>query len=81
MKLIFPPLKKCPWCGSDGQYVINDLGKENGRGYPGCHELYVECNNIKCKAQAPYGHFDDIYRSIQEAVTKAAEAWNKRKEN
>ena len=76
----YPSIKECPWCGSAGIYQFHDLDKGNGRGYPGYYAIEIKCSNPRCEAKAPYGIFDDIYRSTQEAINKAAEAWNKRKD-
>ena len=77
--LIFPPVKKCPWCGSPGDWIIDSLDKGNGRGYPGCCLIYVRCTNSECRAIAPNGKIDDIYRTKQEAIKIAASKWNERK--
>lgn len=74
----FNGLKPCPWCGSAGALVVTNLGRGNGRGYPGCHKYEVRCSNIKCNAAAPYGAFDDIYTSSERAIAKAYTSWNKR---
>ena len=80
MFIEIPPLENCPWCGSIGKLKSEDLGKPNGRGYPGCSLIYVECSNIECRATAPFGKIDTIYRSTQEAVDQAVKIWNKRGE-
>lgn len=71
-------LKPCPWCGSSAVLQKYDMGRPNGRGYPGNTEVYVECCNEKCRAQAPHGRFDDIYHPLSEAVKEAVMAWNTR---
>lgn len=75
-----PPIKKCPWCGSQGHLTFDSLEKPNGRGYPGNYLFYIKCTNDLCGAIAPYGKVDDIYRSTQEAVDKAVKIWNAREE-
>lgn len=70
-------IKKCPWCGSSASLVSIDLGGPRGTGYPGCYEYVVRC--ISCRAEAPNGRIDDIYRSSEQAKQQAIEEWNRRK--
>lgn len=77
-QIMYPQLKHCPWCGEQGTYIIDSLEKENGRGYPGHHSIYIECSNPECRAHAPNGKFDDLGDGFQTAVLKAAASWNTR---
>lgn len=71
-------IKECPWCRCPGALHFDSLDKGNGRGYPGCFEVYVKCANDSCGAIAPHGKTDTVYRSMEEAIKKAIDTWNKR---
>lgn len=78
-------LKLCPWCGSHASLIQDKLWQEhsyNGQtithGYVGNYEYYVCCDNNECWAVAPNGKIDDIYRSPEEAIRLAKEAWQRR---
>ena len=71
-------IKTCPWCGCIAVLKTEDLGKPNGRGYPGHTLVYVQCANSKCRATAPNGKIDDIHRSTREAIDQAVKIWNTR---
>lgn len=67
-------LKNCPICGSNPLLSTEDMGKPNGRGYPGDFIYYFYC---------PFcgkleGHsFTTVYtKTEKECIEKAAESWN-----
>ena len=68
--------KPCPWCGGHASMHADSLEKENGRGYKGKFEYYIQCN--VCGAKAPNGLSYDIYIASDEAKYEAIKAWNKR---
>lgn len=78
-------LKLCPWCGNTPKLVIDKLWTEhsyNGHtithGYVGSYNYYYQCSNEECNATAPYGKYDTIYCSAEEAQQSAKNAWQKR---
>ena len=80
--------KLCPWCGSHASLIKDKLWQEhsyNGQtithGYVGNYEYYIRCDNDDCWAVAPNGRIDDIYRSSEEAIRMAKEAWQRRANN
>ena len=42
-----PKIKVCPICGSAPVLEITDMGRPNGRGYPGCFMYTLSCNYCK----------------------------------
>ena len=78
-------LKPCPWCGSGPILREDKLWKEysyNERTvthrYVGSYEYYYECSNKECEAIAPHGKYNTIYKTAEEAIKKAKEAWQSR---
>lgn len=65
--------KKCPICGSDPDFDIDDMGRYHD-GYPGHFNYILECSNCKLpKKQSDC----DIWHSRKEALIKLDELWNK----
>lgn len=65
--------KKCPICGSDPEFSIDDLGRYHD-GYPGNFNYILRCPLCKLpKEQCA----DDIYYSMKEAMVKLDNWWNK----
>lgn len=69
-------MERCPICGSQPRMEVTDLGKPNGRGYPGHNSYTLECP--KCgffKAETA-----DIYDTNSEikASERVALLWDKR---
>ena len=71
-------LENCPWCGQAGVPHKDAAWDANGHGYRGCYFYYIECSNQDCRARAPHGESDDIYRSEEEAWERVITAWNTR---
>lgn len=78
-------LKLCPWCGSYPNLIEQRLWQETSykgqiitHGYVGNYEYYYQCSNPECHAIAPYGKYDNIYQSAEEAKNKARKAWQTR---
>ena len=42
-----PKIKVCPICGSVPIMRVEDMGKPNGRGYPGDFSYTLSCNYCK----------------------------------
>ena len=65
--------KACPICGAAPKMVSVDLGRPNGRGYPGCVDIHLECSGCGIiKA----GSYNTIYNKDNEAKNKATKDWN-----
>ena len=65
--------KACPICGEAPKLVSVDLGGPNGRGYPGCVDMHLECSGCGIiKA----GSYDTISNKDDEAKNKATKDWN-----
>ena len=78
-------LKPCPWCGFSPNLIEDKLWTEHsydGRtithGYVGSYKYYYQCSNKECNAIAPYGKYDTICYSIEEAKQYAKDAWQRR---
>ena len=72
-------LKKCPICGSNPLLSTEDMGKPNGRGYPGDFKFYFYCPFCQ-KLNGDF--FTTVYtKTKKECVKKAAESWNKEVDN
>ena len=48
MEMTLPHLPVCPSCKENPRLVIDDLGRGNGRGYPGEFNIYIGCRNERC---------------------------------
>ena len=65
--------KPCPICGEPPKLVSVDLGGPNGRGYPGCFDMHLECSGCGIiKA----GSYNTVYIKDDEAKNKAIDDWN-----
>ena len=65
--------KACPICGAAPKMVSVDLGRPNGRGYPSCVDMHLECSGCGIiKA----GSYNTIYNKDNEAKNKATKDWN-----
>lgn len=73
-------IDRCPWCGSSGSIVKNPLWN-GSHGYHGCYEIFVQCVNQTCRAIAPNGKTDTVYRTENDAVNIAIDRWNTRNTN
>ena len=69
-----PTTKLCPICGSVPKLEIRDMGRPNGRGYPGCDDYTMSCPH--CDLPRHVGSCT-IYCSHDEAHRDTIEAWNK----
>lgn len=68
-------INNCPWCKHSASIKTEDLGGSRGTGYPGHFLYWVECTY--CGATTPKNpKVDDVYRSSEQARTKAIEYWN-----
>ena len=70
-------IKDCPWCGAPGSYH-KEPAWHGSHGYVGNYFYYIECSNPDCRAKAPHGESEDIYRSEMEAREIAIKTWNTR---
>lgn len=59
-------LKKCPFCGKNGMYIVDRL-----------EGIYITCPNCKVRTA---GYFDERNHKDVNAISKVREAWNKRTE-
>jgi hypothetical protein len=66
-------IKNCPICGAKPVRIEHNLEKPNGRGYPGCVDIYYRCP--MCKIPNPNGG-DTIYNSLPDAEKLAIKGWN-----
>ena len=73
--LYLPSLKTCPFCGEPG-YII----KTSLKNYKGHYHYMAGCINALCQIRPHSREWDDIYRKSDVAISKAAKAWNCRKE-
>lgn len=77
-------LKPCPFCG---QYVYIEkvplwhTYDRTTRGYYGCYEYVIKCNNSNCQCTVALPRNDTIYNSDEEAINNAITAWNRRADN
>ena len=77
-------LKPCPFCGSDVYLEKKPLWSELGgtkRGYYGCYEYVIECNNEDCGCHVKLPGNDTVYTTDEEAKENAIKAWNRRADN
>lgn len=72
-------LKPCPFCGNEVNVEKIPLWYGNGRGYSGCYEFKIKCDNCGCTVDQPKN--DSIYRSEEKARENAIKAWNRRVKN
>ena len=68
-----PKIKLCPICGSAPKLEVRDLGRSNGRGYPGCSGYTMSCPH--CDLPKHVGS-DTIYRTDDEAYRLTIGYWN-----
>lgn len=68
-----PKIKLCPICGSAPKLEVRDMGRPNGRGYPGCDDYTMSCPY--CDLPKHVGS-ETIYRSSDEAYRLTVEYWN-----
>lgn len=73
MEKKLPKVKFCPICGSTPTLKISDLGRLDGRGYPGCFCLVITCP--KCNLPKPVSS-NTIYISLEKANKYAIKQWN-----
>ena len=69
-------LKPCPFCGNEVNIEKIPLWYGNGRGYSGCYEFKIKCDNCGCTVHQP--KTDSVYRSEEKARENAIKAWNRR---
>ena len=72
-------LKPCPFCGNEVEVEKIPLWSGNGRGYSGCYEFRIKCENCGGTVDQPKN--DSIYRSEEESRENAIKAWNRRTAN
>ena len=58
-------LKLCPFCGNKVEVEKIPLWYGNGRGYSGCYDFRIKCENCGGTVDQPKN--DSIYRSEEEA--------------
>lgn len=68
-----PKIKLCPICGSAPSLEVRDMGRSNGRGYPGCYDYTMFCPH--CDLPKHVGS-DTIYHSSDESYRLTIECWN-----
>lgn len=73
-------LKSCPFCGETPRIQILPMWK-GSHGYSGCYEYVIECENSECRCRVKLDKNDTIYRSAEEALNNAVEAWNRRSDD
>ena len=71
-------ISDCPFCGNSATLIRSPLWYES-HGYHGCYEFFVKCLNKECEVTLPYGKFDTIYLSAEDAEKQAIDKWNDRK--
>lgn len=65
-------MKDCAICGSKPNLKLTDMGKPNGRGYPGCHFVGYICNNC---GMPNVRSSDTVYHDMEEALKIAETNW------
>lgn len=76
LKPCYPPLKLCPFCGTEVKMLKEPLW-HGSHGYRGCFEFSIKCPECGCTVD--YTDNDTVYHSEEEAIANVAKAWNKRK--
>lgn len=69
-------LKPCPFCGTEVKMMRIPLWN-GSHGYKDCYDFKVTCE--KCGCTLNYTKTNTIYRTEEEAINNAANAWNERK--
>ena len=69
-------LKPCPFCGTEVEMMRIPLW-DGSHGYKDCYDFKVTCK--KCGCTLNYEKTNTIYRTEEEAINNAANAWNERK--
>ena len=72
-------ISDCPFCGSSATLICEPLW-HGSHGYHGCHEVYVQCTNDKCRVTLPFGIYNSIYIPLEDAEKQAIDKWNNRKD-
>lgn len=72
-------LKPCPFCGEYPILNSYDMGGSNGTGYPGEKRIIICCDNEECFIK-PCIETYTLNSSYQEALERAKQGWNYRKE-
>ena len=49
-----------------------------GHGYHGCYMVTIKCMNPLCGTSLPYGKYDTLSMSMEEAEERAVKVWNTR---
>lgn len=62
---------ECPWCGISADVELQATPE-------GFFYVQIRCSNKKCGATCPKGLFSTEKMSMEEAIKKATEKWNKR---
>lgn len=68
-------LNPCPFCGSEVFLEKKPLWS-GSHGYHGCYEFEISCKKCGCRRRLDKN--DTIYRSGEEAMKNAVDAWNQR---
>ena len=66
-------IQVCPICGSAPVLKITDMGKPNGRGYPGCYDYTMSC---PCCDLPKHVGSDTVCHNSDEAHRLSIERWN-----
>ena len=73
MKLPDKRIKVCPICGSAPELKITDMGRPNGRGYPGRFWYSLACPHCGLPKEASS---ETVYHTAEEAHVQVIEHWN-----
>ena len=68
-----PKIKVCPICGSIPIMKVEDMGRPNGRGYPGCFSYTISCPH--CDLPKHVGS-DTVCHDPDTAHRLSRERWN-----
>lgn len=75
-------VKSCPFCGNqvyvEKRPLWTNLGDGSTRGYFGCYEYDIHCDECGCRVKLPGNN--TIYLNDKEAKENAIKAWNRRAE-
>lgn len=69
-----PKVKVCPICGSMPTMRIEDMGRPNGRGYPGCFSYTLSCDY--CELPQSVGA-TTVYTDPSKVEIECINKWNK----
>lgn len=74
--MMVPELKPCPFCGGEAEFIFKPIIAND----PDCRTL-VRVRCADCYAQSPYKRNPKWHGWFVDSKKKAADAWNRRKED